>query len=111
MYKDKNVVTFYTNALSDTPSNNIDMGSEYAVKCVRGLESLYRWTSDQSMHRKEFRVPSLIVAYNLMMNGVDRFDQIRATDPTQRREKRVSMSIFTFSLDLSLYNSFILKKI
>ena len=40
------------------------------------------------------------------MNSVDRFDQYRQTYITLRRERRVTMSIFTFLLDASIYNAY-----
>ena len=44
VFKDKNIVTFYTNALADTPNRAVDCASEHAVKCVHGLEIIKRWT-------------------------------------------------------------------
>lgn len=44
------------------------------------------------------------------MNGVDRVDQLRYTNPTRRKEMRLSMSLFTWLLDLSIINSFALMK-
>ncbi|OWY91597.1 hypothetical protein PHMEG_00039753 [Phytophthora megakarya] len=44
------------------------------------------------------------------MNGVDRVDQLRSTNPMRRKEKRLSMSILTWALDLALINAFSLYK-
>lgn len=42
------------------------------------------------------------------MNGVDRFDQLRAAHATERKEMLVPMSIFTFLLDASIINAYAL---
>ena len=39
------------------------------------------------------------------MNGVDRMDQVRVVNPSRRHEKRVSMSIFTWALDIACNNA------
>ncbi|KAE8888356.1 hypothetical protein PF001_g20122 [Phytophthora fragariae] len=44
------------------------------------------------------------------MNGVDRVDQLRSTNPTRRKEQRLSMSLLTWVLDLSIINGFALMK-
>lgn len=40
------------------------------------------------------------------MNGVDHMDQLRSTLVTQRREKRVHMTMLTYIMDLSVTQSF-----
>ena len=45
------------------------------------------------------------------MNGVDRFDQYRSTNAIERREKRVTMTIFTFLLDAALLNAYAIQGI
>lgn len=64
----------------------------------------------ETFHRTELNVPAIIVAYNLFINSVDRFDQMRSTNVGARREKRVPMSIFTFLLDASIHNALALLK-
>lgn len=87
MFKDKNLVTFYTNGLADIPSKDIsDPECEQTLKCVHGLHPLYQWTGVEAMRRTDFFVPAFLVAYNLFMNGVDRFYQLRSANPTQRKE-------------------------
>ncbi|KAJ8577400.1 hypothetical protein ON010_g1814 [Phytophthora cinnamomi] len=55
-------------------------------------------------------VPTVIAAYDIAMNGVDRVDQLRSTNPTRRKEMRVSMRLLTWVLDLSVINAFALMK-
>ena len=57
------------------------------------------------MMRTKFYVPALIVAYNMFMNAVDRFDQKRAACAILRKELRVSQSIFTWILDAACINA------
>ena len=107
VYKDSKIVIFYTNDLAQTPSKPILYSTEAeAVTCVHGLAKMKRWTKKDIYHRSEYMVPSIIVAYNIFMNSVDRFDQYRQTYITLRRERRVTMSIFTFLLDASIYNAY-----
>ena len=47
-------------------------------------------------HSAPYPVPAIIVAYNIFTNAVDWFDQFLQTNSTERREKRVTMSILTF---------------
>ncbi len=77
-----------------------------SIECVWGLTKMKRWTSTCVMKRQVFLVPSIISAYNLYMNGVDKFDQVRSTNSTQRKEQRVSMTIFTFLLDSAIQNAY-----
>jgi hypothetical protein len=88
VWKDSNVVIFYTNDLAATPSQNVVVGTDQeAIDCVSGLGTLFCWTGTEVMHCTAFLVPAFIVAYNLFMNGVDRLDQKRATNATKRRGK------------------------
>lgn len=111
IFRGKLTVTFYTNDLAGTPFQGVLRGdSAEAIWLCHGLAPLRRWTGEQVMHRKTFQVPAVIVAYNLFMNGVDRVDQLRSTNPIRRKEKRLSMSILTWALDLALINAFALFK-
>ncbi|POM59005.1 Hypothetical protein PHPALM_36271 [Phytophthora palmivora] len=47
-------------------------------------------------------------AYNSFMNAVDRFDQMRSTNPIRRRKRRLTMSIFTWLLDVAIHNAFVI---
>jgi hypothetical protein len=58
------------------------------------------------MHCKDLLVAAPIVAYNMFMNGIDRMDQYRSTLATQRKEKRLHMTIFTFLMDLGISQAF-----
>lgn len=107
VWKDSKIVIFYTNDLAKTPSEPIlDMNDEEAISCVHGLCTVHRWTGNEVLHRKEFHVPAIIGAYNKFMNSVDRMDQRRSTNPTQRKEQRLHMSIFTYILDLSALQAY-----
>ena len=106
IFKDRVVVTFYTNDLASTPTKQLQFKNKESVMCVRGLAPMERWLGNESMHRTVVQVPAIIVAYNIFMNGVDKFDQYRSTNATERREKRVTMTIFTFLLDAAMMNAY-----
>jgi hypothetical protein len=94
--------------LADTPKELAVIGNddEHAIHCVNGLCKLHHWTDNCMLHRQAFMAPAPIVAYNLFMNAVDRMDQRRQPLACQRREKRVSMSIFTMVMDLACSNGY-----
>jgi hypothetical protein len=105
------VVVFYTNDLASNPPEPVVQGSdERAWTCVHGLAKISRWTGNETMHHKDFLVAALIVAYNMFMNGVDRMDQYRSTLATQRKAKRLHMTIFTFLMDLGISQAFAVYK-
>ena len=106
VFKDRAVVTFYTNDLAETPTVPVQGLTEESIQCVHGLAELHRWTGNECIHRTIFLVPAIVVAYNLFMNGVDRFDQLRSTNACVRKESRVTMTLFTFLLDASIQNAF-----
>ena len=110
VFKDRAVVVFYTNDLASTPIELINSPNDTSIACVRGLAPLKRWIGNEAMHRTVLMVPVPIVAYNIFMNGVDRFDQYRSTNPMTRKERRVPLSIFTFLLDASVQNAFAIRK-
>jgi hypothetical protein len=82
-------------------NDNVD-----AIHCVHGLAPLYRWTDECKINREKFDAPTIVVAYNLFMNAVNRMDQRRQPVACQQREKRVSMTIFTLILDLACSNGY-----
>lgn len=111
VYKDRKVVIFYSNDLHATPSVRTLPGtSDEAVACCHGLYPIQRWTDDRVLHRKIFMAPTVVAVYNRFMNGVDRVDQLRSTNPTRRREKRLDMTLFTWLLDMATINAFSLMK-
>jgi hypothetical protein len=57
------------------------------------------------MHRSSIEVSAIVGMYNSFMNVVGRMDQIRSSCPTRRREKRVSMTLFSLVLDFSIINA------
>lgn len=109
VFRDKLTVIFYTNDLAGTPSQRVLLGaSPEAIWLCHDLAPLRRWTGEQVLHRQTFQVPAAVVAYNLFMNGVDRVDPLRSTNPIRGKEKRLSMSILTWAIDLALINAFAL---
>lgn len=108
IFKDKRkyLVTFYTNDLDDTPIKSIDGPSDHTIKCVHVLLVLKRWTQESITKSQKFLVPTFIVVYNYLMNGVDKFDQVRDTNACVRKEMIVSMSIFGFIIDSCIQNSY-----
>jgi len=96
VFKDAKVVIFYSNDQKGTPTEAIMDGScELAQSICHGVSHVHRWTGVEIMKQTAFLVPAPIVAYNLFMNGVDRMDQLRSTNMTRCREKRLYMTIFT----------------
>lgn len=108
IFKDKSKypVNFYTNDLYDTPIKRIDGPSDNTIKCVRGLLVLKRWTQESITKSQKFLVPTFIVAYNHLMNGVDKFDRVRTTNSCVRKEIIVYMYIFGFTLDSCIQNAY-----
>jgi Transposase IS4 len=110
VFKDRNIVIFYSNDLASTPTVPIQGSTDEAIACVHGLAPMKLWLGHEVQNCTTLQVPSVIVAYNIFMNSVDRFDQMRSTNITARREKQLTMSIFTFLLDASTHNAFALMK-
>lgn len=110
VYKNDDLVSFYSNVSHNAPQTSIDYGSTHGFTCVHGLASLYQYTEKCYLHRKEFQVHAIVVVYVLLMNFVDLHDQMHATKPAQRREKRKCMLIFTFELKVGLQNAFVVMK-
>jgi hypothetical protein len=107
VFKDSKVVIFYSNDLMENPPEPMLPGTDdRAVQCISGLAKISCWTGVENLHRMDFLVAAPIVAYNMFMNGVDRMDQYHATLPTQRKEQRLHMTIFTFILDLSITQAY-----
>ena len=73
---------------------------------VHGLTKISRWTGTEVLNRSDFFVAVPIVAYNMFMNDVDHMDQYRSTLPTQCKELRLHMTIFTFLLDLAVSQAY-----
>jgi hypothetical protein len=111
VFKDRKVVIFYSNDLRATPTSRTLSGkTDEAVTCCHGLFPIQRWTDDRVLHRKVFMAPTIIAVYNRFMNGVDRVDQLRSTNPNRRREKRLDMTLFTWLLDIATINAYPLLK-
>ncbi|KAJ8528656.1 hypothetical protein ON010_g14673 [Phytophthora cinnamomi] len=103
---DRKVVIFYANDLKATPSAlTMASTSQEAVFCCPGTYPIQRWTDDRMLHRKISMAPTVIAAYNLCMNAVDRVDQLRSTNPIRRREKRLGMAMITWLMHLAIVNA------
>lgn len=85
VFRDRSFVTFYSNDLGGTPT--VPTPGESSKMCVHGLAPLQRWTDDESLCCSTLQIPSLIVAYNLFMNDIARFDQFRSISATLRKEE------------------------
>ncbi|RLN49201.1 hypothetical protein BBJ28_00014775, partial [Nothophytophthora sp. Chile5] len=111
VFLDKQVVVFYTNDLAKTPRARVltDDSDEAAV-CCHGLYPLQRWADTESMTCTTLMVPTIIVAYNNAMNGVDRVNQLRHARPTHEREKPLELSLLTWVLDLAVINAYALQR-
>ncbi len=107
VFKDSKIVIFYTNDLDVIPEHPIMDGSlEATVLLCRDVSHLQRWTGVEILKRTTFQVPVQIIAYNMLMNGVDRMDQLCSTNITQRRKKRLYMTMFTMCLDLAIHQAY-----
>lgn len=60
------------------------------------------------MHPLPLQRPAIVPSYNLSMKGMNRFDQLQSTHCIARLERRMPMSLFTFCLDASIQNSYVL---
>jgi hypothetical protein len=110
IFKDSKVVILYSNDLKHTPVEDISPStSQDAIDAVHGVHFISRWTGVEMLHRSRIPAPSLLVAYNVFMNSVDLMDQRRAVNPTKRKEPRLSMTLWTWALDLALHNAFALR--
>ncbi len=89
-------MSFLLKRFEKPPSNALlrDTNGE-AVECVHEL-----WSVTQ--------VRTATAAYNIFMNSVDRTDEKRSTTPTCRAEKRLNMSLFTWTLHLCANNAYAL---
>ncbi|POM81448.1 LOW QUALITY PROTEIN: Hypothetical protein PHPALM_576 [Phytophthora palmivora] len=104
-YKIRKVVIFYSNGLRATPSSRtLSCTSAEAVECCHALDKRLHASSET------FMAPTVIAVSNRFMDGVDRVDQLRSTNPYRRREKRLDMTIFMWLLDIALIKAYSLLK-
>ena len=59
----------------------------------------------------EVQYPSIIVSYQFFMNAVDRLDQMQSTNPTKRKGIKIYMSVWTYCLDLVMYQAYCIYKV
>jgi len=112
IFKDAKVVIFYSNDLLNTPRRRISLDSDDGtIETVRGLVDIERWVGTETIGRSRIQCPSIIVSYQFFMNGVDRVDQMRSTNPTKRKETKIHMSIWTYCLDLVIHQAYCIYKV
>ena len=112
MFKDAKIVVFYSNDLAATPHQRIcESSDERSIFAVRGTVEIERWLGTESIGRSRIECPAIIASYQLFMNGVDRVDQMRSTNPTKRAEKRIHMTIWTYLLDLCVHQAYCVYKV
>ena len=97
--------------MANTPYARIcDSSDDRCVETVKGLVAIERWTGSEHIGRSRINCPAIIVSYQLFMNGVDRVDQMRSTNPTKRREAKIYMSLWTYCLDLVVHQAYCVYK-
>ena len=106
-FKDAKVVVFYTNDLKETPYARICEGENArAIRAVHGVVDIERWTGGETVGRSRIKCPAIIVSYQFFMNGVDRVDQLRSTNPIKRKEQKIHMSLWTYCFDLCIHQAY-----
>jgi hypothetical protein len=84
----------------------MDSSLEATVLLCRGVSYLQRWTGVEILKQTTFQVAVQIIAYNMLMNGVDRMGQLCSKNITQHRKKRLYMAMFTMCLDLAIHQAY-----
>ena len=64
----------------------------------------------EKMDKSGKHVLNIVLSPSYTCNRVDRMDQVRLVNPSRRHEKRVSMSIFTWALDIACNNALSIMK-
>ena len=109
--KIKKIVTIYTNDPTKTPLLGVTGGDQKStLDCTYGTVFIQRWLGRKVHDCTYIPCPAPFAAYNIFMNGVDKFDQLHSTNPTRHKEIRLPMSIFTACLDWGYSNSYMLYK-
>lgn len=98
-------MTLYTNDSAATSEEPVQGPTEQAILCMKSLGFLQRWNGGEFLRQPMLQVPSIVVAYNLFMNAVDRFDQLRSIAPMTHCERGVTMSMLTFVMDVWIINA------
>lgn len=55
------------------------------VQSIQCLVGIWRWQRNEKMNATIVKVPAIFLAYNLFMNGVDRYDQLQAGNSTAQK--------------------------
>lgn len=84
VWTDRNIVTFYGNELAKEPQDHVCPRDFHLIMGMHGIVEINRWQGNEAPHPAIIKTPSIVHAYNLFMNGADRFDQLRASHSTMR---------------------------
>lgn len=106
VWKDRSTVEFYCNGLASTLMALVMKLCPNYFQCAHDMAKIRRWLGHESMHLSLVEVPPILTAYNLFMNGIDCFDQLRASNSTEQNEMHVTVHVFTFWLDASVINAY-----
>lgn len=71
----------------------------HAIKCVLYLANIRRLIRTEFTCSIDIKVLAMVLAYNISMKGVSRFDQQRAANMIARKEQHALLSAFTFVSD------------
>lgn len=106
VWKDRTVVVFYTNVLNNKPRQAIEEVSDYTIDCVNWSAVLHRRTVGEAFHRTPFQTPAIIVACNMFMSDLERYDQIGSANITMCKDNVFPTSIFMVLLDSAIRKAY-----
>lgn len=72
--KNRNIVTFYNDDLAGAPQDSVCPPDSHSIRCVHGLVKIKRWQGNEAPHPTITKVPVILLACNLLINRVNRFD-------------------------------------
>lgn len=99
------IVVLYFNDLDETPTARFMVRVQSRINLCMDWRTLeYGWERSQCI----VEAPELFLAYNMFMNGVDRFYQLRASNEIERRYKGIPIPIFTLLMDARIINAYAL---
>lgn len=62
----------------------------------------------EAVHSTIIDLPVIIMAYNLFINGVERYDQLQASHTIARGECKLPIDVFTFHLHAIIQSGYAL---